>query len=116
MALHNLRSRFFESIEDAVDDLTAFIETGWSTSAVICSCDGPSDYRRTGSDAALGKPVYYKSRQIGIEAIKQNYKADLLTLAQRPKNLMAPHNRWNKKLAIISRDVCLGCKKVTCAT
>lgn len=37
MALHNVRSRFFESIEDAVDDLTAFIEAGWSTSAVISS-------------------------------------------------------------------------------
>ena len=76
---------FFESIEDAVDDLTAFRETCWSIPVLLMSSavsrDEFSDYRRSVGDATLRKPVYHARLQDGIVAMKQNSETALLTSA-----------------------------------
>lgn len=76
---------FFESIEDAVDDLTAFRETCWSIPVLLMSSavsrDELSDYRRSVGDATLRKPVYHGRLQDGIDAMKQNSETAILTSA-----------------------------------
>ena len=76
---------FFESVEDAVDDLTAFREICRSIPVLLLSSsvrkDELSDYRRAVGDATLRKPVYSARLQDGIDAMKRNSETNLHTSA-----------------------------------